>query len=186
MPGLSFSAFKARGLIALTVASTRSLTPSTVSFASNLWEIRHLEPHEVCILVAEDQTISRYTMVRSLSKQGYCVIEAVDGKDALAKVAAYDGHIHLLVTNVRMPNMDGHELARELKRERPDVQILIVSGDHEENFPPEAVHHSDALMKPVDTATLLGKVDQLLRRHPAAQRASVQRQSPDQQSITSR
>ena len=145
-----------------------------------------MEPHEVCILVAEDDTIMRYTTARALSTQGYCVIEAVDGRDALAKEAAYDGHIHVLVTNVKMPQMDGHELAREFKRKRPDVEILIVSGDHEDSFPPEAVHHSDALMKPVDTPTLLRKVDELLRRHPAAQRASVQGQSPDQQSITSR
>jgi DNA-binding response OmpR family regulator len=59
--------------------------------------------------------------------------------------------------------MDGHELARELKISRPDLKILIVSAEHEDEFPPQARAHDNALLKPVHSHTLLAKVARLLR-----------------------
>ena len=70
--------------------------------------------------------------------------------------------------------LDSHELACELKQKRPEVQILIVSADHEDGFPPEAVHQSDALLKPVDTPTLLRKADEFLLWHRALQITTVE------------
>jgi len=123
------------------------------------------DPDKYCILVAEDDSILRYTTARALSKHGYCVIEARDGKEASQRAAEYDGTIHVLVTNVEMPEKNGHELARELKGKRPDLQILIVSGSDEPEFRPEARHFADALMKPVSTEVLLAKVHELLQRY---------------------
>jgi DNA-binding response OmpR family regulator len=123
------------------------------------------DPDKCCILVAEDDSILRYATTRALSRQGYCVIEARDGKEALQRADEYDGTIHVLVTNVEMPEKNGHELARELKEKRPDLQILIVSGSDEPDFRPEARQFADALMKPVTSEVLLAKVHELLQRH---------------------
>lgn len=49
--------------------------------------------------------------------------------------------IHVLITNVDMPGIKGHELASQLKVKRPDIKVLIVSGDDEDDFPPEAHSH---------------------------------------------
>ena len=120
------------------------------------------------ILVAEDDAILRYTTAKVLSCAGYSVIEAPDGISALRIIEQEAGEIDVLVTNVSMPHMHGHDLAREAKKVRPELRVLIVSGTHERDFPPEAVHHADTLMKPVDPATLLGRVQELLKHRSDA------------------
>ena len=127
---------------------------------------RHMaKPDHYCILVAEDDDIVRYLTTRTLSQQGYCVLQARDGQEALRLEAEYDGVIHVLVTNVRMPNLNGHDLAREIKQKRPDLKILIVSAEGEDEFPREAYHHDFALMKPVTSEALLHQVEILLRQN---------------------
>jgi two-component system cell cycle sensor histidine kinase/response regulator CckA len=121
-------------------------------------------PDEYCILLAEDDEIVRYLAARALSQRGFCVLQARDGEEALRLEAEYDGTIHVLVTNVRMPNLNGHDLAREIKRKRPDVKILIVSAEAEDDFPREAYHHDFALMKPVTSPELIENVERLLRQ----------------------
>jgi CheY-like chemotaxis protein len=122
-----------------------------------------LDISKYCILVAEDNVVVRYITTHTLRKRGYCIIEACDGPDAIQRAAEYDGIIHVLVTNVRMPDMDGHKLAQKLKATRPDLKILILSADHEDDFPPEAHAHDTALLKPVYPDTLLTEVARLLR-----------------------
>lgn len=121
-----------------------------------------MTPSEYYILVAEDNALLRYATVHALSKRGYNVIEAYDGVDALRAEAKYDGAIHLLITNVQMPNMNGHDLARKIKIKRPDMLVMIVSGENEPDFPPDAAKYAEVLLKPVTPETLLCKVDGLL------------------------
>jgi two-component system, cell cycle sensor histidine kinase and response regulator CckA len=115
-----------------------------------------------CILVAEDDPILRYTTVAVLSNAGYQVLEAPDGLSALEIAQREAARIDLLVTNVYMPRMTGHELAREIKKLRSDVVVLIVSGQNESEFPPEATAHADALLKPVEPLVLVQKVQELV------------------------
>jgi two-component system, cell cycle sensor histidine kinase and response regulator CckA len=115
-----------------------------------------------CILVAEDDPHIRRDTVRALRPFGYLVLEAVDGREALELFSQHVTDIDLLITNVRMPRMDGHELARQIKQLRPDVRVLIVSGQHEREFPAEATHHSDSLLKPFEPKALVDKVQRLL------------------------
>ena len=116
-----------------------------------------------CILVAEDNALLRYSTVRSLSSKGYCVIEAENGREALRLAAEYDGAVHVLVTNVQMPEMDGHKLARELKKSRPHLKVLIVSAMDEKDFPPDAKAHDFALLKPATSDSITTQVERLLR-----------------------
>lgn len=129
------------------------------------------DPDKYCILIAEDNAVLRYVTTRVLTERGYCVIQAKDGKEALERADEYDGAIHVLVTNVEMPEKNGHELTRELKEKRPDLQVLIVSGHDEAEFPPETRHVADALIKPVTTDVLLAKVQELLTRYGQLQPA---------------
>ena len=118
---------------------------------------------DYCILVAEDDILLRCATTRSLSRMGYCVIEAANGREAMELAARYDGTVHVLVTNVQMPEMDGHELARELKKSRPHLKVLIVSAVHEKDFPPDALAHDFALLKPATPQSVLSEVERLLR-----------------------
>ena len=63
-----------------------------------------------------------------LTKHGYHLILAANGLDALQKATAYEGVIHLLLSDVEMPGMTGIELAIQLGQERPDTKILLISG----------------------------------------------------------
>jgi len=74
---------------------------------------------DYCILIAEDNEVLRYVTSKALSGQGYCVIEASDGKEAMEREAEYDGKIHVPVTNVDMPGIKGHDLARQMKPNAP-------------------------------------------------------------------
>ena len=60
--------------------------------------------------------------------RGYTVLEAKDGVDALAVAKNTHSTIHLLITDVVMPNMSGGQLAKELAQLRPDTKLLFVSG----------------------------------------------------------
>ncbi len=84
------------------------------------------------LLVVEDEPVVRSLAVRALVEQGYRVLQAADGASALAAARTYDGDIHLLVTDVVMPGMNGRELADRLSAERPGLRVLYVSGytDH--------------------------------------------------------
>lgn len=92
------------------------------------------------------------------------MLEAQNGADAMRVEAEHNGAIHVLVTNVRMPEMGGHDLAREMKAKRPDLKVLIVSAEGEDDFPPEAKSHDFALLKPVTSEAILTRIEQLLRR----------------------
>jgi PAS domain S-box-containing protein len=82
---------------------------------------------ETVLLVEDDQAV-RTLGARILRGQGYTVIEAGSGAEALTAVAAYSGPIHLLLTDTVMPGISGPALAAQLKALRPDLRTLIMSG----------------------------------------------------------
>jgi PAS domain S-box-containing protein len=118
------------------------------------------------ILLVEDEPAVRRATAEFLSRQGYTVLEAKDGLDALAAAKNYASTIHLAVTDVVMPNMSGGQLAKELGRLRPQTRLLFVSGyagktvlDHnvfdlETNF----------LQKPYSLRQLSAKIREALSR----------------------
>ena len=76
----------------------------------------------------EDEQAVRRAAAEFLRQQGYNVLEAKDGMDALSVARRHPSKIELVVTDVVMPNMSGGELAKEMGRTRPDVKFLFVSG----------------------------------------------------------
>jgi two-component system cell cycle sensor histidine kinase/response regulator CckA len=116
------------------------------------------------VLVVEDEPLVRSLAVRALEDQGYSVLQAEEGWAALAASRAYEGEIHLLVTDVVMPAMNGKELADRLSAERPGLRVLYVSGytDH------AVVRHGVLeegiafLSKPFDMSSLARTVREVL------------------------
>ncbi len=86
------------------------------------------EPGTETILLVEDEANLRYLARQFLEKQGYQVIEAADGAVAMQIAVAHEAVIHLLLTDVIMPGMNGRELAQRISEIRPNVKVLYMSG----------------------------------------------------------
>ena len=85
-------------------------------------------PNGKTILLAEDEQPVRSFVFAMLQKAGYNVIVAVDGQDGIAKSREFKGTIHLLLSDVEMPNMTGIELATQIQIDRPEILVLLMSG----------------------------------------------------------
>ncbi|NLI16590.1 MAG: response regulator [candidate division Zixibacteria bacterium] len=80
------------------------------------------------ILLVEDEKSLRDLAFAILVRRGYTVLEAGNGEEATAISRNYNGTIHLMLTDVIMPLMNGRELADKLRQERPDMHVLFMSG----------------------------------------------------------
>jgi two-component system cell cycle sensor histidine kinase/response regulator CckA len=80
------------------------------------------------ILVAEDEDSIRHLTHRILEERGYTVLSAPNGTQAIETAQAHAGPIHLLITDVIMPDMNGVRLAQTLAAMRPDTKVLYLSG----------------------------------------------------------
>ena len=116
------------------------------------------------ILVVEDEAGIRALVRKILRRQGYVVLEASNGDDALKICAGHKGKIDLLVTDVMMPRMSGRELADRLTALRPELRVLYVSGYTDDAMLSSGSFPSGTafLQKPFTLGSLLGKVREVL------------------------
>lgn len=80
------------------------------------------------VFVVEDEEVVRALICRSLRELGYRVIAAASGQEAMRRFQAHTGPIHIVVTDLIMPGMNGRALAEMLKALRPEVRVLYMSG----------------------------------------------------------
>ena len=80
------------------------------------------------ILLVEDEVAVRQSTAEFLRLRGYTILEAKDGLEALTLARKHEARIHLVVTDVVMPNMSGGELAKEIETLRPEIRLVFVSG----------------------------------------------------------
>lgn len=116
------------------------------------------------ILVVEDEEVVRQVVKGMLQQHGFTVLEAADGREALLISRQHPRPIHLLLTDVLMPGMNGREVVDLLLPQRPDMKVIYMSG-HTEN----AILHHDVLeqgilflQKPFRHDDLAAKVRQAL------------------------
>jgi two-component system cell cycle sensor histidine kinase/response regulator CckA len=116
------------------------------------------------ILVVEDEDSVRQLVRETLESRGYRVLEAANGQDALALAAAHSDQIHLIITDVVMPGLSGHELVQQILPARPQVKVLYLSGYAQDAF--AAPHAAEAqktfLQKPFTLQSLTRKVREIL------------------------
>src|SRR3989442_564857 len=80
------------------------------------------------VLLVEDEEMIRNLVQKVLKANGYTVLVAASGRDAERVAGQHDGPIHLVVTDVVMPGMNGREVAQRLAAARPRIQVLYLSG----------------------------------------------------------
>ncbi|MFB7634467.1 response regulator transcription factor [Streptomyces sp. NPDC056149] len=129
--------------------------------------------HPARILIVDDEPAVREALQRSLAFEGYGTEQAVDGLDAVEKVAAYDPE--LIVLDVLMPRMDGLTAARRLRASGVTVPILMLTardtvGDRVTGLDAGA---DDYLVKPFELDELLARIRALLRRSSYAAAAGT-------------
>jgi len=135
-------------------------------------------PGETILLVEDDPPIRRLIR-RSLDGQGYQLLEACNGLEALGLLADHHGPIDLLVTDVVMPQMDGFTLGERLVESHPETRVLFLSGYADQSA---RVRHalkkvgSAFLLKPFTQSGLLQKI--CVQLDTAAGRGPVLAQSP--------
>jgi two-component system cell cycle sensor histidine kinase/response regulator CckA len=117
------------------------------------------------VLLVEDEVDVRQFAVRALKRQGYQVLEAADGLEALEVMGANEGNIDIVVSDVVMPEMDGPTLFKELRQRNPAMKVIFVSGYPNEAFR-ESMGSDDFafLPKPFSLPQLAAKVKEELAR----------------------
>jgi PAS domain S-box-containing protein len=120
------------------------------------------------VLLVEDEPEVRGLARDILHQQGYTVLEAAEGDEALRIGREHGGPIHLLVTDVVMPQMGGRELADRLRARRPEIKVLYVSGYTDDATLHQGVSQTGMafLPKPFTAAALAHKVRQVLDAAP--------------------
>lgn len=115
------------------------------------------------VLIVEDEEGLRALVKRILVRRGFRVLEASDGTQALMVSESYGSSIHLLLTDVVMPQMSGRVLANRLKARQPAIQILYMSGytDVQDDL---SSGETNFLQKPFTPDLLLEKVTDMLTR----------------------
>jgi two-component system cell cycle sensor histidine kinase/response regulator CckA len=119
------------------------------------------------ILLVDDHPMVREVVARILRICGYRVLEANKGADALRLLDDYKDPIHLLLTDVLMPEMNGVELAEQVAALRPGIRVLYMSAytsDLLEQLRPQA--DASFIQKPFTLDHLAKKVREVLGSHP--------------------
>ncbi|MEF9438525.1 MAG: response regulator [Candidatus Mariimomonas ferrooxydans] len=91
-------------------------------------DIRNIPVGNETILLVEDEDLVRASTVKILQSLGYEVIAARDANEALSKYKEYNGMIHLLLSDVIIPDMSSRDLSERLKKLSPELKVLFVSG----------------------------------------------------------
>jgi CheY-like chemotaxis protein/two-component sensor histidine kinase len=130
------------------------------------------EHPEATILLVEDESSLRSLSRQYLENRGYTVLEAAEGTEAIQICTGHPGPIHLLLTDVIMPGINGCELARRICAMRPETRVLYMSG-----YTENAISHDGMieegiplLQKPFAFSTLTAKVRETLSSRLRAKR----------------
>jgi CheY-like chemotaxis protein len=119
------------------------------------------------LLVCEDDELVRALLETILTENGYRILVASRGEEALELAAATKGQIDALVTDTVMPHMSGLDLTEQLRATRPHVKVVLLSGYSAEVLKDRALPAETVfLQKPFDDATLLQRLRSLLDDEP--------------------
>ena len=129
-------------LLALRMNNPKNLLPSRAD--------------QTIILLVDDEGMIRNVARIALEAEGYFILSAADGNEGLMLSRTFPGIIHLVVSDIKMPQVDGVTMCEQILRERPETKVLLMSG-HVGNV----VEYS-FLLKPFTPAVLKKRVREML------------------------
>ena len=118
---------------------------------------------ETILLVEDDESLRKLVQI-VLEQNGYKILEAINGEDALRVAEAYDGPIDMIITDVVMPRVGGRELINRLQPVYPDIKVIFMSGHTDSTI----AHHGlletgiNFIQKPFSIRELAKKVREIL------------------------
>ena len=116
------------------------------------------------VLVAEDDHLLAATVDDLLQANGFCVVVAGDGEEALA--SATKKRFDVLLTDLRMPRLDGASLIRRLRHDRPELPIVVMTGHAPSDWQTSLQHEGEGplvlLHKPIGMRTLMRTLHEVL------------------------
>jgi CheY-like chemotaxis protein len=116
------------------------------------------------LLVVENEAAIRNLLQIALRRNGYTVLAAESGREALEVVRGHSGSIDLLITDIMMPDMDGPELAKQLSMIRPETRTLFMSGYMDETLGEQGILPANVnfIQKPFSPKIIAQKVRDIL------------------------
>lgn len=150
------------------MTESRRTRTSTAGSALNGSDAPAPAPEPETILVVEDDPGVRRVAVLGLQAQGYHVLEAANGREALLIGEHHAGDLDLLVTDVVMPEMNGRLVAEGLVARHPELRVLYLSGYVDDSVMRHGVveHEVAFLQKPFTLSSLARKVRDVLDSAP--------------------
>ena len=114
---------------------------------------------KIKVLMVDDEDRFRETTEKILRKKGFETIMAASGEEALTKIGE---HPDVVVLDVKMPGMDGHQVLREIKAKKPDMPVIMLTGHGRKPSATVALEEGafDYLAKPCDVDILAAKIDE--------------------------
>ncbi len=127
-----------------------------------------LRPGSETVLLVEDEDVVRALARRVLEQRGYTVLECRNGHEAIGLAETHEGDIDLLLTDVVMPGMRGHEVADRVAATRPEIRVVYMSGYADEALLGRAAEGGSHLLeKPFSNDALARKVREALEAEAA-------------------
>ena len=118
---------------------------------------------KIKVLMVDDEDQFRATTEKLLTRRGFEMIMAESGKKAIEKMSQ---HPDVVILDIKMPDMDGHQTLREMKKIDPELPVIMLTGHGEVNSALQARHEGalDYLSKPCDVNLLVGKIKEAFLR----------------------
>jgi CheY-like chemotaxis protein len=147
--------------------TVRVLLPAQVGVQPETTRIRvastpEAAPSQAVVLVVEDEMAVRKSVIRMLSDRGYGTLQAAGPSSAIDIAKLWVGPVDLLLTDIVMPGMSGDELARELRRGRPHLRVVYMTGYSGELDLSDLPIDGPVVQKPFTRDDLLAAVEETL------------------------
>ena len=113
------------------------------------------------ILFVDDEAIVRRSVAAMLHRQGFSVLVAHGGVEGLQRFAKHRDEIDLILSDIVMPHLDGFEMVKVIRRERPDLKVIFISG-RRDTLPDWALGNCGFLAKPFTASELNAAITQCL------------------------
>jgi DNA-binding response OmpR family regulator len=113
------------------------------------------------VLYVEDEAIVSLVVTMSLEDAGFEVRHLLDGKSAIRALETNASQYHALITDVRLPDVDGWGIARRARELSPTIPVIYVSGDSAAEWSRRGVPRSIMIEKPFANASLLAAIKEL-------------------------